>query len=167
MSKSTRGTAARSMMGIASPTASHLPVLEAEAVAAGDGLIIEHGAGLYSTVLLQRLGARAICIEPHKGWAEWARFVYGPDIEVLETAAAAAPWLVAASLAFLDGPAKERGPLLQACLDAGVPTIIAHDTNKREFAFYEFTPSMFADARYDITHTAEDTHRTTLWKLKQ
>jgi hypothetical protein len=164
MKISSRGSAARTMMGIASPTASHLPVLEAEVIAAGDGLIVEHGAGLYSTVLLARHGCRVVCLEPHQGWAEWARWVYADHVEVADSIDPAR--LAGAALVFLDGPAKERGPLLQACLDACVPTIIAHDTNKREFAYYGFAPSMFADGRYAVTHTAEDTHRTTLWKLK-
>ena len=163
---STRNSASRSMMSISSPTGSHLPVLEAECRAAGDGLIIEHGAGIYSTPLLARLGSNAICVEPHPAWREWARWIYGDGIEILETAIAVAPRLAGAALVFLDGPAKERGPLLQWCLDAGVPTIIAHDTNKREFAYYGFTAAMFAHERYDVTHTAEDTHRTTLWKRK-
>jgi hypothetical protein len=154
------------MMGIASPTGSHLPVLEQYVREAGDGLIIEHGAGLYSTVLLARLGCRVVCMEPHKGWAEWARWVYEDRVEVIDSMPATIALLPKAAVVFLDGPAKARGVLLQSCLDAGVPTIIVHDTNKREWRFYDFKASMFEDTRYDVTHHAEDSHRTTLWKRK-
>jgi hypothetical protein len=154
------------MMGVASPTASHLPVLEAAATAAGDRLIIEHGAGLYSTPLLAGLGSRVLCVEPHPGWREWAAWIYCDEVEIASTATEALPRLPEAALVFLDGPAKERGPLLQACLDASVPTIIAHDTQKREWAYYDFTHAMFSHPRYEVSHHAEDSHRTTLWKLK-
>ena len=53
----------RSMMGIASPTGSHLPVLERAARACGSGLVIEHGAGLYSPPLLAHLGCNVLCVE--------------------------------------------------------------------------------------------------------
>jgi hypothetical protein len=154
----------RSMMGIACPTGSHLPVLEEAALAAGNSLIIEHGAGIYSTPLLAALGCNVICVEPHKGWAEWARWIYSDNVTLVESAIALR--LADAALVFLDGPAKERGPLLKACLDASVPTIIAHDTNKREWNYYGWDASMFAHDRYDITHTAEDSHRTTRWSLR-
>lgn len=148
-------------MGIASPTGSHLPVLEAAARAAGDGLVVEHGAGLYSTPLLARLGSRVICIEPHLAWAEWAAWIYEERAEMV--AVLNHGRLADAAIVFIDGPAKDRGPLLQAALNACVPTIIAHDTNKREWRFYDFKESMFADTRYEITKAAEN---TTLWRLK-
>jgi hypothetical protein len=155
------------MMGIASPTGSHLPVLEwAVQAMPADALMIEHGAGLYSTVLLARLGVRVLCAEPHKGWAEWASWVYddGPGkVGSFDDAMAALP---EAAVVFLDGPAKERGVLLTAALDRGVPVVIAHDTNKREFNYYGFTAAQFSDERYEITHHAEDSHRTTVWKRK-
>jgi hypothetical protein len=156
----------KSMMGIASPTGSHLPVLEAEARALPPGaLIIEHGAGLYSTPLLARLGVRVLCSEPHPGWAEWARWIYDGKVEVCSIDQAISS-LSEAALVFLDGPAKERGQLLPLCLDAHVPAIIAHDTNRREWRYYDFKPHMFGHERYEVTHSAEESHRTTLWKLK-
>lgn len=161
---STRNSAARSMMGIASPTASHLPVLEKAARAAGDGLVIEHGAGLYSTPLLARLGCRVLCAEPHLAWAEWATWVYEGRAEMV--ASVDTDRLADAAVVFLDGPAKERGPLLQACLDARVPVVIAHDTNKREWSSHGFVAEMFEREAYEVTHTAEDSHRTTLWRLR-
>src|SRR5690349_5415464 len=73
----------KSMMGIASPTGSHLPVLEAQISALPpNSLAIEHGAGLYSTVLLARLGVRVLCSEPHPGWREWAEWVYRGKVEM-------------------------------------------------------------------------------------
>ena len=156
----------KSMMGIASPTGSHLPVLEAEVRAAGAGLIIEHGAGLYSTPLLARLGSRVLCCEPHAGWAEWAQWIYDGNVEMAPSIEAALSRLSEAALVFLDGPAKERGVLLKACLEFGVPTIIAHDTQRREWRYYDFKPFMFEAEKYVITHSAEDSHRATLWKLR-
>jgi hypothetical protein len=161
-----RSTIPKSTMGIASPTASHLPVLEEAASRVGDGLVIEHGAGLYSTPLLAGLGCRVLCVEPHKGWAEWARWIYCDEAEMVESANLAMPRLSEATVVFLDGPAKERGPLLQAALHVGVPTIIAHDTQKREWSYYDFNAAMFEHPRYEVSHHAEDSHRTTLWKLR-
>lgn len=161
-----RNGPARSMMGIASPTGSHLPVLEAEVAALPEGaLVIEHGAGLYSTPLLARMGVRVLCSEPHAGWSEWARWIYDGRVEIGtfdETVAR----LGEAALVFLDGPAKERGQLLPMCLDLGVPTVIAHDTQRKEWRYYDFKLHMFEHERYTVTHSSEDTHRTTLWKLK-
>jgi hypothetical protein len=158
----------KSMMGIASPTGSHLPVLSHEAFKANltQGLIIEHGAGLYSTPLLAKLGCRVLCSEPHRGWSEWAAWIYEGRVEMCDSIEAVIPRLPEAALVFLDGPAKERGVLLQACLDASVPTIIAHDTQRSEFRYYGFKPAMFEHPRYEVSHTAEDSHRTTLWKLR-
>lgn len=148
------------MMGIASPTASHLPVLEA-ACRSTDGLVIEHGAGLYSTPLLARIGCRVVCVEPHPAWAEWARWIYQDDAEMV--AVLNHERLQGAAVVFIDGPAKDRGPLLGAALAARVPTIIAHDTGKRERHHYGFTAAMFEHPGYVITEAAEN---TTLWKLR-
>lgn len=155
----TRNTAFRSMMCISSPTASHLPVLEARAREVGEGLVIEHGAGIYSTPLLARLGCRVVCAEPHPAWAEWARWIYqdSPAQVVLYPNPGE---IKSAALVFLDGPAKERGPLLLECLAAGVPTIIVHDTGKRTRREYGFTDAMFEHPAYDVTTPAEN---TTLW----
>ena len=151
-----------SMMGIESPTGSHLSVLE-EAARAATGLIIEHGAGIYSTPLLSRVGAHVLCIEPHPGWAEWSRWMYQGTAEVVPSWKQAASHIEIASLVFIDGPAAERGVLVQACLDRGVPVIIAHDTNENDWAMYGYQPHMFIHAGYLVTHHAEDTHRTTRW----
>lgn len=154
----------KSMMGVACPTGSHLPVLEEAAISVGDGLIIEHGAGLYSTPLLARLGCRVICVEGHPGWAEWAAWIYQSD-EVVKPSGAEA-LLADAALVFIDGPAAERGPLLQACIAKRVPIIIAHDTNERDWRTYRMQSNIFSVPGYEVTHSAEDSHRTTKWVLK-
>ena len=95
-----------SMMGIESPTGSHLPVLEAAVLAAGDAIVIEHGAGLYSSPLLARLNARVVCIESHVGWAEWARWIYQGKAEIIDTWKHAADLLPDAAVVFIDGVAR-------------------------------------------------------------
>lgn len=155
------------MMGIASPTGSHLPVLEAEVAALPDGaLVIEHGAGLYSTPLLARLGCRVLCCEPHPGWAEWARWIYQGRVEIVDSYKRILERCGDAAVVFVDGPARERGPILQACFDRGVRVVIAHDTQQGEWGLYGYQPHMFKHPRYAVSHSAEDSHRTTLWRLR-
>lgn len=158
----------RTMMGVASPTGSHLPVLEQSVRDMPEGgLVIEHGAGLYSTVLLARLGVRALCCEPHTGWREWARWVYPDSIEVSDTVGAALDRLGDAAVVFLDGPAKERGVLLQACLEKRVPVIVVHDTGKREWNYYGFERHMFEHPDYETWLQPDDPHKTMRWTLKR
>lgn len=147
------------MFGISEPTGSHLPLLE-NAVRASHGLIIEHGAGLYSTPLLARLGKRVLCCESADGWREWARWIYGDRGEVVERI----PWarIKDAALVFIDGPSKERAPLIEACFAAGVPHIVAHDTAPRVFTEYGWRKEHFAAPGYTVTHDG-DKYRTTLW----
>jgi hypothetical protein len=150
------------MFGIVDPTGSHSPVLEAAARAA-DGLVLEHGAGLYSTPLLARVGCRVVCAEPHRGWSEWAAWIYEGRALVVDL------WrsvdLSTIALAFIDGPANERAPLLDACLAAGVPSIVAHDTHERCFAEYGWRAEHFAAPGYVVTHdTFKRKYRTTHWQ---
>lgn len=152
------------MMGITSPTGSHLPTLEAAVRdLPADARVIEHGAGLYSTPLLARLGARVTCAEPHVGWAEWARWIYQGNVEIVDSWKRLVPLLSDTALAFVDGTAKERGPLIAACLERGVPAIVAHDTQPADWNHYGYQPHFFTYRGYDVSHFAEDTHRTTLW----
>lgn len=152
------------MMGISSPTGSHLPTLEAAAHLISIGsLVIEHGAGLYSTPLLARLGVRVVCSEPHVGWAEWARWIYNGNVEIVESWKRLVPLLSDAALVFIDGPAKERGLLLAACIDHGVPLIVAHDTQEQDWDHYGHKRHLFRPQGYVVTQHSEDTHRTTLW----
>lgn len=149
------------MFGISEPTGSHLPLL-GDAARASRGLIIEHGAGLYSTPLFLRLGRRVLCVEPNRGWREWAQWMYGDRAEVADSM----PWplLKDAGLVFIDGPAAERAPLLDACLSAGVPHIVAHDTHERCFAEYGWREDHFTAPGYTIAHDVfKRKYRTTLW----
>lgn len=155
----------QSMMGIESPTGSHLPVLEQQARAVGDGLIIEHGAGLYSTPLLARLGCRVLCAEPHPAWREWARWIYQDRAEIADSWKAAAYRLTDAALVFIDGPAAERGKLLSMCIEHKVPRIVAHDTDEKNWHEYGWSSRHFAPPGYRVSHSAEGRHRTTLWTL--
>ena len=154
----------KSMMGIASPTGSHLPVLESQVgKLTSDALVIEHGAGLYSTPLLARLGCRVLCAEPHPGWREWAEWIYQRRAEFVDSYKRIIERVGEASLVFVDGPARERGPILQACFDHGVPAVIAHDTQQGEWGHYGYQPHMFKQPDYAVSQHAEDSHRTTLW----
>jgi hypothetical protein len=149
------------MFGITEPTGSHLPMLEL-ALRVSHGLVIEHGAGLYSSPLLARMGKPVLCWEPVAAWREWATWFYDGRAEVVETF----DWgrLRDAGLVFIDGPAKERGPLLDACLTAGVSHIVVHDTHERCFKEYGWRPDHFTAPGYVVTHDVyKRKYRTTLW----
>ena len=151
------------MFGIAEPTGSHVNVLE---VAARDatGLVIEHGAGLYSTPLLTRLGCRVLCCEPNDGWREWAAWMYREKGETVTALRDVMPRLADAGLVFIDGPANERGALLSACLAAGVPRIVAHDTHERCWTENGWTAEHFAAPGYVVDHDVyRRKYRTTFW----
>jgi hypothetical protein len=155
------------MMGISSPTGSHLPALTEALFRLSPGdLVIEHGAGLYSTPLLARHDVRVLCAEQHEGWLEWARWMYS---ELKATAEFVPSWkqlvprLTEAALLFVDGNAAERGKLIAAALERGVRQIIAHDTQEKDWHHYQIQPHMFTWSGYRVTHSAEDTHRTTAW----
>lgn len=155
------------MMGIASPTGSHLPALSAVVESLEPcALVIEHGAGMYSTPLLCRYPVRVLCAERHPGWLDWARWMYaGRDHEIVHGFKELIPRLAEASAIFIDGESKERGDLLLAALERRVPNIVAHDTNADDWQFYGFQPGFFNWRGYRVTHTAEDSHRTTAWRL--
>jgi hypothetical protein len=152
------------MFGITEPTGSHLLLLEQAALGA-NGLIIEHGAGLYSTPLLARLGCRVLCCEPNKGWREWAQWMYGERGEVVESLRDVMPRIKDAALVFIDGPANERGGLLSACLLAEVPQIVAHDTHPRCWSENGWTEQHFSAPGYTIIHDEyKRKYHTTLWR---
>lgn len=152
-------------MEINHPTASHLPALEHAVLGVDeDALVIEHGAGLYSTPLFARDGHRVLCVESHEGWREWARWMYRGRAEFVDFATLIKARLCSsASLVFIDGPADERGPLLSACIEASVSAIIAHDTGIKTRDYYGYKPHHFTAERYEVTHPVD---RTTVWKLK-
>lgn len=151
------------MMGIASPTGSHLPILETQIAALSPGaLVVEHGAGLYSTPFLARRDVRVLCVEEHPGWAEWARWLYGDRAEMVEMAKRVVPRLHEVALAFIDGEARQRSFMINACLEYRVPVIVAHDTEEEHWHAYRYREQMFAHPNYKVTHDNEP-HRTTLW----
>lgn len=151
------------MFGIKEPTASHLPLLE-RAVRASHGLVIEHGAGLYSTPLLARLGSKVLCVETNEAWADWAYWIYEERADVVNALSVAINLLPSASLVFVDGAANERATLLDAALAAGVPRIVAHDTHERCFDEYGWRADHFAVPGYTVTHDVfKRKFRTTLW----
>jgi len=150
------------MFGITEPTGSHVPTLEAAARAC-TGLVIEHGAGLYSTPLLARLGCRVLCVESVPAWREWAAWIYQGRAEIPESLRNVR--LPDAALVFIDGAREERSALLSACLAAGVPTIVAHDTHPRCFTEYGWRDEQFTAPGYVVTHDDfKRKFRTTLWQ---
>jgi hypothetical protein len=155
------------MMGIASPTGSHLPSLTAVVESLPPGsLVLEHGAGMYSTPLLCRYDVRVLCSEAHAGWSEWARWMYtsaGREHQIVDSYKRLVPRLTEAAAVFTDGEAKERGPLLAAALERCVPRVVAHDTDPRDWGHYGFQSHHFEWRGYSIAHFAEDSHRTTVW----
>lgn len=150
------------MFGITEPTGSHLPMLEAAARYSA-GLVIEHGAGLYSTPLLARLGCRVLCCESSEGWREWARWMYQDRGEVTDSLDATIARLSEASLVFIDGPEAERALLIASCFAARVPTIVAHDTAPAVWRTYGWRDHHFTEPGYVVTHDG-DRFRTTTWK---
>lgn len=139
---------------------SHAATLDAEIAKLAPGsLVIEHGAGMYSTPLIARRNVRPVCIEEASGWASWAKWMYADrDVRMLSRAKEALPLLADAALVFIDGAARERGDLLKWSLAAGVPVVIAHDTEEpRQYGYYIDVPG------YAVAHDGVRP-RTTTWR---
>lgn len=130
-----------------------------------DALVIEHGAGLYSSILVRDSGYRAICIERDKDWRAWAAWLYGSQAEIAEYAKHVLARLADASLVFIDGAMGERGDLLRWSIEARVPLIIAHDTEDDHRKQYGYMSGMFTAAGYDVTSEGKRP-QTTVWRLK-
>lgn len=144
---------------------SHLQVLEPalDSLPAGS-LVIEHGAGLYSTPAIAKRDVRVLCIEDEPGWRSWAAWMYAKhDASVLERAKQTASDLPSAALVFIDGATRERGDLLKWSLTAGVPCIIAHDTEDDMAKTYGFHRHLMSVSGYVVTHDG-DRPRTTMWR---
>lgn len=137
---------------------SHAPTLAAvlETLPAGS-LVIEHGAGMYSSPLIARHDLRVICIEEVTGWRSWAKWLYGDRVTLLSRAKEAIPRLAGAALVFIDGAARERADLLKWALSAQAPVIIAHDTHDSQYGY-----SLAARGDYVIEHDG-NTPATTRW----
>lgn len=129
-------------------------------------LVLEHGAGLYSTPLIAASGADVIVVESLAGWRAWSQWLYERHTKApryLEHAKRAIPMLGDLSIAFIDGVDRERGDLLRWCLDAGVPVVIAHDTQDETRKQYNYQPHAYIRANYTIEHDGS-APRTTVWK---
>lgn len=161
MAKVNKRTSA--MFGISEPTGSHLMLLEPAARAAS-GLVIEHGAGFYSTPLLARLGCRVLCYEQNDGWREWAAWIYQGRAEFTGSLRDTLARVADASLVFIDGSTDDRVRLLDACLAASVPTIVAHDTHPRGWEEYGWRAEHFSWPGYVIEHdNYRGKYQTTRW----
>lgn len=151
---------------------SHAPVLEAALLMLAPGsLVIEHGAGMFSSPIIARYPVSVLCIEEVPGWRAWAQWLYAAadrlyGISMLSRAKAAIPQLSRAQLVFVDGAARERGDLLSWALSAEVPCVIAHDTEGDTNAAYGYSRHLFAPGRYQVVHDGEQP-RTTMWELSR
>lgn len=119
---------------------SHSTMLEESLSKLAPGsLVIEHGAGMYSSPLISRFSTvDVLCIEEAPGWRSWAQWLYqtaGRPMTLLKRAKEAIPHLGRASLVLIDGAARERSDLLKWALDAGVPCVIAHDTHDPQYGY--------------------------------
>lgn len=138
---------------------SHAAMLESalDTLPAGS-LVIEHGAGMYSSPLISRRDLRVICIEEATGWRSWAKWLYGGKVTLLARAKESIPHLASAALVFIDGAARERADLLKWTLQAGAPLVIAHDTHDPQ---YDYQIGNRGD--YVINHD-RGTPATTRWQ---
>ena len=153
------------MMHIKSPTGSHLPILyQVVDHAHIDGLIVEHGAGLYSTPMLARMERNILCYEPDPGWHEWAAWMYEGRVRFVDSFSALLRSVEQAAVVFIDGAAKERGLLLTAAISASVPAIVVHNTEQGDWDTYGLKAAHFTAPGYEVTHHSEDSYRTTLWR---
>ncbi len=94
-------------------------------------LVIEHGAGIYSSPLIARFDVRVLVVEEAPGWRSWSYWLYESarrESRSIDRAKLAIPSLAGAGLVFIDGAARERADLLRWSLEADVPYVIAHDT---------------------------------------
>jgi hypothetical protein len=147
---------------------SHADTLEAALRTVQPGsLVIEHGAGLYSSSVIARFDVRVLVIEEAPGWAEWSRWLYtlhGRDVSYLERAKSCIPRLAGAGLVFIDGAARERSDMLKWALDAGAPLVIAHDTERASRGVYAYPSHLFERRGYTITDDGRQFPCTTMWR---
>jgi hypothetical protein len=115
---------------------SHAAMLESALSALAPGsLVVEHGAGVYSSPLIARYDLQVACIEEADGWRSWSQWMYGSRAKVLSRAKEAIPYLACASLVFIDGATRERADLLKWALNARTPQVIAHDTQDHQYGY--------------------------------
>lgn len=155
------------MMNALPPTASHRHLLERELVAAPAGAtIIEHGCGMYSSLVIARLlqDRKVVTIEADPVWRAWATWMYeafGCAHEVV--ARPGDVELERAYLVFVDGQANERVKLVNRALLAGAPRVIMHDTEPEHWDEYDLRKPHFEVRGYRVEHDLDGMRRTTLW----
>lgn len=110
---------------------------------------------MYSSTLIARYNVRVVCIEEASGWRSWAEWLYNGRAELVTRAKRVISRLPDAALVFIDGAARERGDLLRWALDAGAPTVIAHDTEDGQYGY------RLTDSRYAIEHDSKRPQTTT------
>lgn len=126
-------------------------------------LVIEHGAGMYSSVEIARHDVRVICAEEALGWQAWAAWVYaGRDAQIVERWKHTVPHLDDAALVFIDGRARDRAKLLGACLERHVPIIILHDTEQSAWHEYGWSAQLIGPPGYSAEHFGEQPRTTVL-----
>lgn len=130
-------------------------------------LVIDHGAGIYSTPMISHFDVHVICVEDEPGWRSWASWMYsmrGREAEVIARGKSTVSRMPEASLVFIDGVTRERGDVLKWALAAEVPTIIAHDTEDDAAGMYGWPRHLFDVGGYTVTHDGVRP-RTTMWRL--
>lgn len=146
---------------------SHLPVLESALAALPPGaVVIEHGAGLYSSPVIARHDVEVICIEEAPGWRQWAAWLYaqaGRKVQMLDRAKQAAPYLAASGVVFVDGATRERCDLIKWALAAKSSLVVAHDTEEDAGPIYNYHRHLFSAGEYHVSHDS-NRPRTTTWK---
>lgn len=143
---------------------SHVGALRAELSKLDAGaLVVEHGAGMYSSVEIARHDVRVICAEEAPGWQSWAAWVYADrDAQIVDRWKHTVPILDGAALVFIDGRARDRSKLLGACLERRVPVIILHDTEQSAWHEYGWSAQLIGPPGYDAEHHGELPRTTVL-----
>lgn len=143
---------------------SHIDALRAELGKLSHGaLVIEHGAGMYSSVEIARHDVRVICAEEALGWQAWTAWVYtGRDATIVERWKHTVPGLADAALVFIDGRARDRSKLLGACIERFVPVIILHDTEQSAWHEYGWSSHLLNPSGYDVEHHGDQPRTTVL-----
>lgn len=148
---------------------SHSTVMEPLLASLKPGsLVIEHGAGLFSSTLISRYDVRVVVIEEMQGWIGWAKWLYssaGREVSVLDRAKPVIPLLAESSLVFIDGATRERGDVLKWSLDAKAPIVVAHDTEEDHRKQYGYHSNLFERPGYSVSHDGVFP-RTTTWSRR-
>jgi hypothetical protein len=108
----------------------HLPVL-AWCIARTTGLIVEFGAGDFSTPFLHFFaehGRDVVTYEETSHWLNKFRYLFSGRHQGLVLPQASAGQAAAADVVLIDGSAESRGPILALLAECPVRYIVVHDT---------------------------------------